>query len=203
MGRRGGASAIDFVKDIGGKLVIFYNWFLRNKQAIHYVLKMKSINPPGYEYAQNFEKLLTSVGLGKNPGSCSCTSSGGRRRGGAYLDFDGKTSVAANVGDSYVDNEPSYGKTRRAKQDMLPPSEMGVSREEMSSPKGGRKVKGAFGEEYEVADEPTSMTSRMIAVARKGGRAPSARNLIVKKVMAEHGLSLPQASKYVKEHNLY
>jgi hypothetical protein len=34
-------------------------------------------------------------------------------------------------------------------------------------------------------------------------RAPSARNEIVKKVMAERGLSLPQASKYVKEHNLY
>ena len=36
-----------------------------------------------------------------------------------------------------------------------------------------------------------------------GGRAPSARGAIVKKVMQEHGLSLPQASKYVKEHGLY
>jgi hypothetical protein len=34
-------------------------------------------------------------------------------------------------------------------------------------------------------------------------RAPSARNLVVKKVMREKGLSLPQASKYVKEHGLY
>lgn len=297
MGRRGGASAIDFVKDMGGKLVKFYNWFLENKQAIHYVLKMKSINPPGYEYAQNFEKLLTSVGLGKNPGSCSCTSSGGARTtqfvrtsnagkydefikmynevmsstkesfkkgwlkqnekaisqlremgliGGAYLDFDGKTSVAANVGDSYIDNEPSYGKTRSAKSAMRGSEEdFGVSREEMYSPpkedrpsmmqmiknaapkggmskmakvkygvraakvlaglnKGGRKVKGMFGEEYEVDDEPRSPMQMMANVAhRKGGRAPSARNLIVKKVMAEHGLSLPQASKYVKEHNLY
>jgi hypothetical protein len=37
----------------------------------------------------------------------------------------------------------------------------------------------------------------------KGKKAPSARNLIVKKVMREKGLSLPQASKYVKEHGLY
>jgi hypothetical protein len=36
-----------------------------------------------------------------------------------------------------------------------------------------------------------------------GGRKTSARGAIVKKVMAEHGLSLPQASKYVKEHGLY
>ena len=36
-----------------------------------------------------------------------------------------------------------------------------------------------------------------------GGRKPSARGAIVKKVMAQHGLSLPQASKYVKEHGLY
>ena len=36
-----------------------------------------------------------------------------------------------------------------------------------------------------------------------GGRKPSARGEIVKKVMKEKGLSLPQASKYVKENNLY
>ena len=37
----------------------------------------------------------------------------------------------------------------------------------------------------------------------QGGKKPSVRGAIVKKVMAEHGLSLPQASKYVKEHGLY
>lgn len=35
----------------------------------------------------------------------------------------------------------------------------------------------------------------------QGGR--NKRNEIVKKVMREKGMSLPQASKYVKEHNLY
>jgi len=38
---------------------------------------------------------------------------------------------------------------------------------------------------------------------RRKHRKPSARNLIVKKVMMERGLSLPQASKYVKDHHLY
>lgn len=35
------------------------------------------------------------------------------------------------------------------------------------------------------------------------GRAPNARNAIVKQVMMERGLSLIEASKYVKEHGLY
>ena len=36
-----------------------------------------------------------------------------------------------------------------------------------------------------------------------GGRKPNKRAEIVKKVMAKKGLSLPEASKYVKAHNLY
>jgi hypothetical protein len=40
---------------------------------------------------------------------------------------------------------------------------------------------------------------------KKGGakKAPSGRHAIVSKVMREHGMSLPAASKYVKEHGLY
>jgi len=38
---------------------------------------------------------------------------------------------------------------------------------------------------------------------RVGGKKPSARGAIVKKVMREQGLSLPQASKYVKDNGLY
>ena len=39
--------------------------------------------------------------------------------------------------------------------------------------------------------------------AKRGGGARGTRAMIVKKVMAEHGLSLPQASSYVKQHGLY
>ena len=35
------------------------------------------------------------------------------------------------------------------------------------------------------------------------GGGTSQRNAIVREVMQKHGLSLPQASKYVKENNLY
>lgn len=37
----------------------------------------------------------------------------------------------------------------------------------------------------------------------KPKKAISSRNLIVAKIMKEHNLSLPDASKYVKKHNLY
>ena len=36
-----------------------------------------------------------------------------------------------------------------------------------------------------------------------GGAGTSKRNSIVREVMQKHGLSLPQASKYVNDHNLY
>jgi len=39
--------------------------------------------------------------------------------------------------------------------------------------------------------------------ALQGGKKPSARGAIVKKIMKEKNLSLPMASKYVKEHGLY
>jgi len=58
-------------------------------------------------------------------------------------------------------------------------------------------------------DQPLPQASRAIPVG--GGmsagnmpeRQPSARNLLVRQVMAEQKLSLPQASKYIKENGLY
>jgi hypothetical protein len=38
---------------------------------------------------------------------------------------------------------------------------------------------------------------------KQGGKKPSARGAIVKRIMKEKNLSLPMASKYVKEHGLY
>ena len=48
------------------------------------------------------------------------------------------------------------------------------------------------------ADMPASYVA-----GAKPTRKPNARNELVKKVMKEHGLSLPNASKFVKDHGLY
>ena len=44
---------------------------------------------------------------------------------------------------------------------------------------------------------------RVVGSGVSGGAARSKRNAIVRDVMKKHGLSLPAASKFVKEHNLY
>jgi hypothetical protein len=36
-----------------------------------------------------------------------------------------------------------------------------------------------------------------------GGKRPSARNVLVRQIMKEKGMSLPQASRHIKENNLY
>ena len=45
--------------------------------------------------------------------------------------------------------------------------------------------------------------NRAVGSGVSGGAARSQRNAIVRDVMKKHGLSLPAASKFVKEHNLY
>jgi hypothetical protein len=53
--------------------------------------------------------------------------------------------------------------------------------------------------------QPTTKADTPAAFAggsRSKSRQPNARNLLVRKVMAEHHLSLPMASKYIKEHSL-
>ena len=44
---------------------------------------------------------------------------------------------------------------------------------------------------------------RVVGSGVSGGAARSKRNAIVRDVMKKHGLSLPAASKFVKEHSLY
>jgi len=69
-------------------------------------------------------------------------------------------------------------------------------------PAGGRKPKRKGGAmDGEIPSGLSADTARRVGLGKK--RAPSARGAIVSKVMREKGLSLPQASKYVKEHNLY
>lgn len=59
---------------------------------------------------------------------------------------------------------------------------------------GGRSYGGA--KQYGMMEAPP-MREIM------GGKKPSARGEVVKRVMREQGLSLPQASKYVKDYGLY
>jgi hypothetical protein len=93
----------------------------------------------------------------------------------------------------------------------------------LTNPGYGQKTRHegiAYGEKIGVnagiqkAEGGRSRSARKVAImdgpsyegmggASCGGRKPSARGAIVRKIMHEMGLSLPQASKYVKDNGLY
>ena len=144
----------------------------------------------------------------------------GKRMHGGYAAYSSRVPQKENMGDLVRDALKNYDTENMSndelasfKQKLIRKIEDGEGVASMSSGRvmGGRsiadavnemvnrgkapiktKYRGAFGEEWEGN-----------GVRAVGGRKPSARGAIVKQVMREQGLSLPQASKYVKEHNLY
>jgi hypothetical protein len=58
-------------------------------------------------------------------------------------------------------------------------------------------------EMYGARQVPVFRDLSLMTPKPKGGRRPNARAAIVRKVMSEKGLSMIEASKYVKAHNLY
>jgi hypothetical protein len=65
------------------------------------------------------------------------------------------------------------------------------------------KVKGTFKGGAQLLGADGHGVRGMVPPARIQGGARSARAEIVKKVMAQKGLSMCDASKYVKQNNLY
>lgn len=121
------------------------------------------------------------------PGAQKAAMLGGRRHGGALSKADRDRL-----------NYERHLKTKEMQEMMLQQQSM-----------GGRRHGGIGVAEKMELMSPEDRKYMMAAEKRKsqsvpmGGRKPSARGAIVKKVMREQGLSLPQASKYVKEHGLY
>ena len=70
-------------------------------------------------------------------------------------------------------------------------------------PEGIESVVEVPSKKRRAMDAVKALISSPVAKAPRAKRAPSRRNDIVKKVMAEQGLSMIQASKYVKENGLY
>ena len=83
------------------------------------------------------------------------------------------------------------------KEKQSPLSKYGMGR------KGGRSMSMMTAVEAPGPVRGMGRKPKKVGGASCGGKKPSARGAIVKKVMREQGLSLPQASKYVKEHGLY
>jgi len=205
----GGAGWQDWFNTVGKNLKSAYDWFLKNKPAIHFILKMKSINPPGKDYPAQLERAMTSVGLG-------------RRHGGALVD-DIRNNIEkfnAQQADMVASINKSVGKNamipkggamsaaqmqeaaRRAMQEVKSRSE-GVVRPQVSALVAKAAEVEARRAKNKKGGASCGCESEGSYGRPVGGRKPSARGAIVKQVMREQGLSLPQASKYVKENGLY
>jgi hypothetical protein len=88
----------------------------------------------------------------------------------------------------------------KAKTPKKSKAQMKAEEEMMAAGYGGALIRNVPSEFHSSVYPPALASYRP-----RGGaiRKPSARGEIVKKVMAELGISLPEASKYVKEHGLY
>lgn len=89
-----------------------------------------------------------------------------------------------------IASEPSFGKGG-----AMPPSMAVYTQETMGKGRPGAKPRVSEEERKKVSDAQDAIIGR--------GKKTSARAAIVKKVMKEKGLSLIEASKYVKAHGLY
>jgi hypothetical protein len=124
-----------------------------------------------------------------NPGYAQKTTHSGIKR-----PMGGRSRAARKVaimeGPSYGGAAPLY---MAPATKYSPEEEEKIARAKMEGYRGSQDVNSPYLHQIRAANGGASC----------GGRKPSARGAIVKKVMREMGLSLPQASKYVKENGLY
>ena len=184
------------------KIKDMYMWLKENTGHVRAILELKALQPEGQQILNAVNPILKAVGMGRHGGMkhslaigemehCQCAHGGRKRAAKKVVMLDdfmgGRRGRAAPVmrapamvmSNDYYEKKyekPMDDSPERAAQDVNSPYVHKLSAVSV----GGRRHGGAH-----------------------GGRAPSARGAIVKKVMAQHGLSLPQASKYVKEHGLY
>ena len=121
----------------------------------------------------------------------SVSSSKGRR-GGAFQ----------SKSEQYYGGEPEMLPYGMMEENMARESMKPMSKAEMRREKEAFMKKKGFSMDLPMNSNDLPMNS-MGVPASGGKKKSSARGAIVKKVMREKGLSLPQASKYVKEHGLY
>jgi len=209
LGRHGGSVAQDFAT-YGQKVFELYSWIKRNAPNMRVILNLKSLNTPqpfGREIIKVIDPVLKAIGAGRHGGrsmlrditmsggaKCQCPE-GGRRTMLRDMTMSGGAKCQCP-------KRHRHGGTR-VPQHLLEGPSLGESEHltQIKSMHGGRKHGGTMGALGRHSEEVHG--GRVVGGRKHGGKAPSARGAIVSKIMREKGLSLPQASKYVKEHGLY
>jgi len=196
---RGGATVVEQVSAAAQKIFQAYGWLKANKPGITGVLSLRALQPVGKQVLGFIEPIFSAIGMGKKccGGALPVYDVNARkmepsRRGGMGLLEALQQKGMMQPGYFQQGGEPMQ-RPRQSKEMMT----SGGRR------KGGNKLMDASPQGQAEAMKAITGMGRKVGGASCGGKSPSARGEIVKKVMREQGLSLPQASKYVKEHNLY
>jgi hypothetical protein len=97
----------------------------------------------------------------------------------------------------FYDRIPSHTRTRGRSTHKVSSHSRGISTHRRSISRGRSKSRGKSMTRRSPSDSPERAKPRVMVKSR------SARTAIVKQVMKQHGLSMIEASKYVKSHGLY
>jgi len=207
-GRRGGklqgGSVMDDFRTYGKTIFDTYMWIKKNGPAIRVLLGLNAMKPVGTEVLKVVEPVLNFLGAGKSGGRrtilrdklmsaevpmledmsasggamCTCPKKVGGRKKLPVVDA---TARSMSMGGR------KCGGIREMSMPIDTKNRLQISEDMYNQKMASRPVQVGMGSGGRVI----------------GGKAPSARGAVVSKIMKEKGLSLPQASKYVKEHGLY
>jgi hypothetical protein len=225
---RGGASLS--WSDLAGyatQIAKLYSFLRDNANNIRSILRMKSLQPEGAQILNVVDPIFKAIGMGRPSGGrsasacCECDD-----MKGGFMPVDEMTRMLTNPGYGQKTRHegikrPMGGRSRSARKVaiMEGPSYGGVSLSRSGALRAydadgtpalsdleRKKMMAALEPELGYQDVNSPYLHQIRASnggASCGGRKPSARGAIVRKIMHEMGLSLPQASKYVKENGLY
>jgi len=185
--RRGGALDFNKAKEIAGDVVQF---FRDNKAFIHAILESDAINSkvfaPPKDYPRKFAQGLSMLGLG----------------GGRLPELE--DCPEGYIDDGLLCRKPIKQVMKKNEFGMMMPVFEGGEVITKKMKGQGVSISGLKSALSGVAEKVAAAPSIKAAVKKvTGGRGPSRRGEIVRKVMREQGLSLAEASRYVKQHGLY
>jgi hypothetical protein len=184
----GGAMTLEDLGKYAGQVAGVYNWLRQNKPGIQGILNLKSFNAGaangfGGKVWSAIEPFFKAIGLGRKVGGKKCCCD----------EYSGSALPVLDVNAMEIKKPRKVGgKKLEISLQRIAPSD------QHDAMLGGRKKSPRKAQLKELKELVVGGKKSKVS-----SKKPSARGEIVKKVMREQGLSLPQASKYVKEHNLY
>ena len=203
--RLAGAGVLDFAKKVAKSKIAKD----LGKQAIGYAVKKASASgyvPPAIASALGDEAKARLAGAGvldfaKKVAKSKIAKDLGKQAIGLAVK---KASASGYVPPAIAEAVGAEAKARLAGAGVLDFAKK-VAKSKIAKDLGKQAIGLAVKKASASGYVPPAIAEAVGAEAKKSlaGGARGARNAIVKQVMMETGLSLPMASKYVKEHGLY